>query len=1021
MLLSRVAIRNPEFTLMIFILLSFMGGAAYLTMPRYENPLLDVPGMVITAVYPGASAEDIEDLIIEPLEDAVYEIDNITKFNSDIQDGFAKIRIEFKITEDKVEKNNEIQQKLNEIEGDFPDGVILETREFTTSNVQILQVAFVSEEAGYDRLEEIADELKDRIELVNGVKEVDVEAAPEKRVVVDLNFGKLSNYRISPNQVVQTIQGNNANVPAGSIQVGNKAFNLQTSGPYESIQEINNTILKSVDNQPITVGDVAKVYFSYENFDYIARVNQKRAVFVAIYPKENVNSLNTVDNLKPILESYKEELPLDVDLEIVFDQSMSIRNKVGLLFSNLWQGVLVVGFFILLFFNLRASLLVMIAIPFSFLIGLIMADWSDFGLQFMSIAGLIIALGLLVDNAIVVVENVYFFIKEGYERKEAAQKAVDQVGWAIISSTATTIVAFLPVIQIKSLPGEFLKSMPLTLIYTLIASLFVALTFTPFLSSRLLLPNEKQKVSWVERNINIFIDGMYKDLLQWALQHKAFVLITAILLLIGAGSLYPIIGLSFFPRDDAPMFAINVTAPQGTILSKTDSTVKFIENALANRSEVARYVSNTGHGNPRVITVIERGNKQSSQAQILVIMQEDISFAQRDSLITNLRNTFQTYQSATIEVKEALLGPPVDAQISVKLYGKDIQVLKQIARDVTQMLEQTPYTVNVFNPLKNFKTDFKLEINELAAANLGVAINDIDQNVRIAVSGTKVSEYRDKDKQTYDIYVAMEKLGDYISPSDLSRVYVNSRKGIQVPLAQLAQLEFTNGPEVIKHEMTRRAFAVNADVESGQSVDNVTQEVITKLESYDFPEGYSYSMGGELESRSEAFGDLFKSLLIALIGIFSILVLQFRSFVQPLIIFSAIPLSLIGAVLGLFLAGYSFSFTGFLGIISLVGIVVNDSIILIDLTNKYMLEGMTKKDAIPKAAKHRFVPIILTSFTTIGGLLPLTLRGGLFWAPMGWCIIGGLTTSTLLILIVVPVLYAIFTPENKTKAGAKHG
>ncbi len=1016
MWISRLAIKNPEFTIMVFIIILLVGIFSYQTIPRYENPQLDVPGINIIVTFPGASPEDVEDLVVDPLEDEIYQIDKITKLDTDIRDGFARMRIEFALTEDKVEKNNEVIQKINSLENSFPEGVGIETIEFSSSNVQIMQLAFISEHAGYDRMEKLAEELKDEIDLIYGVKDVDVEAAPERRVLVDLNFDKLANYQISPGQVVQTIQGNNTNLPAGNIQIGDRAFNLQTSGSYESIQEIENSILKSIQGQPVTVKDVAQVYYSYENYAYIARSANKKAVFLAIYPLEKVNSLYTIDRIKDKLREFSSDLPADIDLKIVFDQSISIDNKVNLLFGNLWQGIIVVGFFILLFFNLQASALVMIAIPFSFLIGLIMADFSGYGLQFMSIAGLIIALGLLVDNAIVVVENVYHYIKEGYTRKEAALKAVDQVGWAIISSTATTIIAFLPVIQIKSLPGEFIKSMPATLIYTLLASLFVALTFTPFLSSRLLQPAEKQKESFLQKIINRFIQGTYRNLLSFALKRKAVILISALLVLGISAALYPIIGVSFFPRDDVPLFAVNVVMPQGTVLEETNETVRWIEKTLDQREEVDYYITNVGYGNPRIINVIRRSERQTSEAQLMVYMKDDIDFDVRDALIADLRKKFNAYQEGDIEIKEALLGPPLEAQISIKLYGEDIQVLKQIASDVEKIIKQTPHTINIYNPLQTFKTDLKLDINELAAANLSVPIPEIDQNVRIAVSGTKVSELRDQTDETYDIYVQMQREGNFLAPSDLSKIYINSLTGRQVPLSQLAHLEFTNGPEKINHELTRRTFAVNADVSPGVNVDEVTLAIVEKLDQYDFPKGYSYGVGGERESRTEAFGDLFKSLLIALLGIFAVLVLQFRSFVQPLIIFTAIPLSLIGACWGLFLTGYSFSFTAFLGVISLVGIVVNDSIILIDLTNQMIEEGTTKHKAIREAAEQRFVPIILTSMTTIGGLLPLTLRGGLFWAPMGWCIIGGLTTSTLLILIVVPVLYDIFTKaEAKQK------
>ena len=1013
MLLSRLAIKNPEFTIMIFVLFLLLGVFAYQTIPRYENPQLDIPGVNLIITYPGASPEDIEDLVIDPIEDEVRQIEKIRVLDTDIRDGFATMRIEFELTEDKVEKNTEVTQALNTLAPDFPDGVNIQTREFSLSNVQILQVALQSQAAGYDRLKKAAEEIEEELELIGGVNTVDIEACPEKRLVIDLDFNQLSRYQISPNQVLQTIQGNNQNIPAGNLKIGQKSFNLQTSGAYEDKESIENTIIKSVFQQPIRVKDLANVYYTYENYSYIARADGTKSIFLSVYPQERVNSLNTVKKVKKFLNQYQNQqrLPSDIQMRLVFDQSESINNRINLLFGNLWQGILVVGFFILLFFNLRASMLVMIAIPLSFLIGLIMTDYAGVGLQFMSIAGLIIALGLLVDNAIVVVENVYHFIKEGYERKAAALKAIDQVGWALVSSTATTVIAFLPVLQIKNLAGEFVKSMPLTLVFTLLASLFVALTFTPFLSSRFLKSTEKQNESFIQKKIQYFIENQYRRMLAFSLKNKVLVLFLGVSSLAGAAFLFPIIGVSFFPRDDAPLFAINVKAPQGTVLEKTDSTVYYIEQVLNQRKEIRNYISNVGYGNPRVLNVIRRTRRQVSEAQVIVFL-KDISFTERDLLIRELREAFVQYKEAEIEVKEALLGPPLEAQIAIKLFGDDLNILKKIAGDIEQIIRKTPNTINVYNPLANRKTDLKLNIKTLSAANMGVSLAEIDQNVRIAVSGSPVGEFRNKAGDTYDIYVQMQREGDYLSPQDLSKIYINSFTGRQVPLGQIASLEFTNGPELIKHEKGRRTFAIQSDVSPGANVDDITLEILEKVAQYKFPTGYTYSAGGEREKRQESFGDLFQSLLVALLGIFTVLVLQFRSFVQPLIIFVAIPLSFIGATLSLFLTGYSFSFTAFLGMISLVGIVVNDSIILIDLINQLITEGRTKKEAIKTGAELRFVPILLTSLTTIGGLLPLTLRGGLFWAPMGWCIIGGLSTSTLLILIIVPVLYDIFTKES---------
>ncbi|NJL15519.1 MAG: efflux RND transporter permease subunit [Microscillaceae bacterium] len=349
MLISRISIHNPQFTGVVFLLLLSLGLLSYFTMPRYESPQVKVPGVNLIITYPGASPEDLEDLVVDPIEEAVYEIDNLTKLTSDIRDGFATIRIEFALSEDKVEKNNEVQQKISRVQSRLPEGVNIRSIEFSVSNVQIVQLAFLSKTAGYERMQALAEDLEEEIERLRGVKEVDLEGTVEKRLVVDLDFQKLARYGLSASQVADIIRANNRNIPAGSVRLGQQAFNLQSTHAYRSLEEINYTILKSVQNQPVYVRDVAEVYFRYQDPEYIARAFGQKAVFLSIYPKEDVNALPTIEAVKAVVARFRAQLPADITLKTVFDQSVSINNKVDLLFGNLWQGILVVGVFILLF------------------------------------------------------------------------------------------------------------------------------------------------------------------------------------------------------------------------------------------------------------------------------------------------------------------------------------------------------------------------------------------------------------------------------------------------------------------------------------------------------------------------------------------------------------------------------------------------------------------------------------------------------------------------------------------------
>jgi len=382
--------------------------------------------------------------------------------------------------------------------------------------------------------------------------------------------------------------------------------------------------------------------------------------------------------------------------------------------------------------------------------------------------------------------------------------------------------------------------------------------------------------------------------------------------------------------------------------------------------------------------------------------------------INELRSKFDNIPGVRIEVKEFEQGPPIEAPIAIRLFGENLDKLRDISKEIEELMIETEGTVNVFNPLSTSKTDLWVKINREKAGMLGVPLVYIDQSVRLAINGLAVTNFRDTEGKDYDVVLRLP-VNEKPQIEDFNRIYVSSMTGAQIPLKQLATIEFKKTPMVIDHYNLERLVTLTADVTGGKTVNQVTNDIITQLDKLEWQKGYSYSIGGEQESRQESFGGMMKAVLVAVLGIFAVLVLQFRSYVQPLIVFSAIPLAIIGSVLALLITGYSFSFSAFIGLTSLVGIVVNNSIILVDYINQLRAKGKSVLEAVKEATEVRFIPIVLTTTTTIGGLLPLTLGGGSLWAPMGWTIIGGLIASTFLTLMVVPVLYKLFVKNGEVQ------
>ena len=1011
MSLPKLAIDNHQFTMIFVLLLVLFGLVSFLTMPRSEDPLVSPAASTVYVIYPGATPADMEELVIDPIEEVLNELEDIKDIKSRAEDGMALINIEFLSGSDPDDKYSDVVQKVNSIRNSLPANIVsLEIQKWAISDVHILQLALISDSAAYRELEKEAERLKNNLEMTNGVKKVQIWAFPEQEIRISVDLQKMAQYRLGLNQIIGTIQSANQNIPGGYIDIGARRFNIQTSGSYKSLEDIKNTVITGSDNTLLVLKDIAETSYNYGDSTYLARFKGKKAVFITVSQKVGTNIFTIRDALEEKITNFQSELPPQMILDVVFDQAESVGFRLNGFFLNLIQGLILVGLVILMVVGLRASGIVILAIPLSIIIGIGFVDLSGYGLEQMSIAGLVIALGLLVDNAIVVIENISRFMKMGYEKKEAAVKGTNQIAWAVVSSTVTTVLAFIPIMMMQNITGDFIRSMPVTVVYTLGASLMISLILTPFLSTKFLRITDVQKESKLRKFLNHEIENRYRRSLNFGLNKPKIIIYIALVVFLGSLALFPLVGISFFPKAEKPQFIINIDTPDGTNLDRTNQIACYVDSILMRKPEIRHYAINLGHGNPRIYyNVVPKQNK-GTHAQFFVTLKER-NLDHFHNLISDLRSQLQTIPGAKIEVKEFEQGPPVEAPIAVRVLGDNLEMLRKISNDVEEIISSTKGTININNPLSTTKTDLHVQINRSKAGFLGIPLVDIDKTVRAAIAGLKISNFRDQEGKEYDIVIRLP-FTHKINYEDLDEIYITSAMGTQIPLKQVADIRFMASTMLINHYNLERNVTVTADVEGNYSVDQLTQKIISQLQSYEWPKGYRFSMGGELESREESFGGMAKAVIVAIIGIFAILVLQFRSYTQPLIVFSAIPLAIIGSIIALLITGNTFSFTAFIGLTSLVGIVVNNSIILVDYTNQLRREGKDIVSALKDAGETRFIPIILTTATTVGGLLPLTLGGGTLWAPMGWTIIGGLIVSTILTLLVVPVLYKLFSSEK---------
>ena len=1006
MSIPKLAIHNHQITLIVFVLLLVLGLNSLFQMPKLEDPVVEIPSIFVVAIYPGANPQDVESQVVDPIEEAVNELDDIGELTTTIRDGVSVTEVEFEFGVDPDDKLEEVQRKINNVKADLPaDLYDLDVFQVSTSTVAIYQMALSSKLATYQLLKDEAVDLKKEIEKVKGVRKVEILASPAEEVRIALNPIKMTEMGVSLDDIEQAIRSNNANIPGGAVKVSNKLFNVKTSGAYDQIEQIKNTVVGSFQGKLIYLKNVAAVYFDYEEERWLARFNGERSIFITVQQKEGYNIYDVADPIRERLQD--RPLPGDLQLAYVFDQSEGVTERVSGFMSNLLQGVALVGLIILLLLGYRSAALVMLAIPLSILVGLWVVDISDFALQQISIAGLVVALGLLVDNSIAIIENIERFLGMGHSPREAAIKGTEQLVAPIISATLTTVLAFIPIILIPGPTGAFIKALPVTVIATLSASLLVALTLTPYLATRFL--TSKSKVSRLFREMKKFVEGPYRAALNWAFDHRYLTVALAGASLAGALALFPLVGISFFPKAEKPQFRIEINLPNGSNLDAVEEAVTYVEGVLAETEAVKYYASNIGHGNPRIYYNVASANYSNSYGEVFVVLHE-YEVSAFYELLEELRQRFAGYPNARIDVKEFVQGPPSEAPVAIKIFGSDLDQLQAYARQVERIARATPGAINVSNPLSTNSTDLYFRINREKAMMLGVPIHQVDRTIRTFVNGTEVGDFRDTDGEEYGIVMRYDEQARF-RMEDFDRVTVQSATGRFIPLKQLASIEFREAPSRITHLDAERTATVLADLANGYTLDEVIAPLQEELDGIDWAPGYSYTFKGDLENRNESFGGMGIASLMALLLILGVLVVQFRSFSQPLIIFSALPLAIIGSILALLITDIPFSFTAFVGLTSLIGIAINNSIVLVDFANRMREEGASVREAAQQAGEVRLIPIVMTTLTTILGLLPLTLNGGSLWAPMGWTIIGGLLTSTTFVLLLVPILYQLFTRE----------
>ena len=1012
--IAELAIRRWQLTLVLFTLLCALGFSAFQQVPRAVDPHFSMPVVSIVAAQPGADAAEIEQTITKPIEELVQGLEDVQSVVSSSSDGNAVIRAEFDWSGDPDQYFNDTVREVTAIRNQLPaDLQALQFEKIRTTNASILQIALLSDSASWYRMEKYARDVSAALGRYKEVRQAEIYGLPQTEISVAINSGRLAELRLPASVVVDAIRVGGADVPAGAVISGARRFNVETGGAFRDIDKIRNLPIRTNDGSIIRVGDVADVKISAAEQRTKVSHNGKRAVFISANQKQGTDATKLRNQLVAELARQQELLPPDITAVIQFDQSKDIRKRLNELARDFAIALFLV-LITLLPLGWRASIIVMISIPLSIASGLLAISAYGFNLSQLVVAGFILTLGLLVDDSIVVVENIARHLRMGKSRSEAAIDGTKEITMAVLGSTGVLVFAFLPLFFLPEGAGKFTQSFIGTIVATITASMIVSLTIVPFLASRILKRDETEEGSpllqWLMRKI----DRFYHPMLHWALDRPRRSVWGALIVTTAAFALVPVLGFSLFPNADTSYFRVTVEAEQGASVAETGRIVAQVSAILKTEPAIKVRAENVGSYNPPVFYNVFQRGENPTHGEILAIM-DNWQGAKSRAMVDRLRTQLDQISGARIKLVLFQNGAPINAPVEFRVYGPDQDELKRLAGQMEQILRETPGTRDINNPVAFDKVDLDVRVDDAKAALLDVPAGAARRAIRLALSGERAGTYRDTEGDSYPVVVRLP-LAETQPVSALESIYVSNRSGQAVQLAEISNPTLESTPAAIYRYNLQRYVGVTAQITNDAVVSKVNVDAKKRMEQIPLEPGYSIAVGGEAEKINDTFAGFGPVVVVALFSIFAILVAEFGRFKEALVVAGVIPLGTFGGLIALLVTGNNLSFLAIIGFIALVGIEIKNSILLVDFTTQLRQRGLGLREAIEKAGEVRFLPVLLTSVTAIGGLMPLALFGGSLYGPLAIVLIGGLISSTFLSRIVTPAMYLLVVRGDAAKA-----
>ncbi len=1011
---TKLSINNPIFATMMMITILVLGIFSYNKIPVQQFPDINFPTIVITTDYPNASAKAVEQDVTNKIEDSVNTIGGIDNLRSKSMQGKSVVIIQFNLGTKVTEDEEQVRERVSAILGQFNTNIKTpEIRHLDPDQQPVLSISLTSAKRSLRYLSDLAQNLVvKRIENVNGVGEADINGNIERQVNIDIDPNKLKEYNLSVSDIINAITWQNQNYPSGIIKTKLSNTNIEIQGEFKQISGFNNIIVAKRGDQSITLNQVAKVVDGKAEQMSAALIDGKSAVTIDILKSDDANTIAVSNNVKAKLKRLQRELPKDVKIKIIRDNAKGIINSVNNVKETILEGGLLTILVIFLFLSSwRSTVITSLTLPISVIGSFVAIYVLGFSINVMTLMALSLVIGILIDDAIVVRENISRHILLGKSHFQAALDGTKEIGLAVLATTSTLVAVFLPISFMQGMIGKMFFEFGMTVSVAVLISLFVSYTLDPMLSSiwydpQLDINKQSGRLAAFSRwrdNIVENVSQFYQRCLVWCLEHRRKTLMITLALFCSSFLLIHYIGSEFLPSADLGEVSLAITTANGSSLKYTESKIKQIEKLIKQNPDVSfTYASiagnrKSGFNNANIYVELKPLSQRKHTAQELVsIFRQQLQPLAGLKTMVGLSDSFGRAERA----------------IKVSVEGPDLDTLDKIAAKVVKLMHHTKGFVDIDNSSSDLQSTYNIKIKPEIASDLGINANTIYNTISPLFSGQQVSTWLGPDDNNYDVYVQLSDkhkttLSDLQNTPIASNSLSNNQTPVMVPLSQVANIIKTEDPSEIDHRSLEREILVSANV-NGVAQGNASLALYHKINQIHLPSGYSIHKSGNTKKMIQSAGYAASSLILAVIFIYIILASQFASFTQPIAIMASLPLSLIGVFIALFITGSTFNLFSVIGCIMLMGLVTKNAILLIDFINQARAKGVSRYQAILDAGLIRLRPILMTTFAMIFGMLPLALgigEGAKQRMSMAQAIIGGIITSTILTLIIVPVIY----------------